>query len=124
MNNLSRPPVTCTCLNAALFLHQVAGPPSNTILKLMCHSTTYDLRHSSSIGNLGNIALLGIAGELGLIDAQLAGKAAAAYPRFRKLQHGLRLNNAPYARVAPEDVEAEIACVRALWRAVFDTDAP
>ncbi len=76
------------------------------------------------LGNLGNIALLGIAGELGLIDATLAGEVAAAYRRFRKLQHGLRLNNAPFARVEPDDVAREVACVRALWRAVFDNDAP
>jgi glutamate-ammonia-ligase adenylyltransferase len=86
---------------------------------VLAHSHT----HARLIGNLGNIALLGIAGELGLIDATLAGEVAAAYRRFRKLQHGLRLNNAPFARVAAEDVEAEIASVQALWRAVFDADA-
>jgi len=51
------------------------------------------------LGNLGNIALLRIAGELGLIDAQLAGEVGDAYRRFRKLQHELRLNNAEFARV-------------------------
>jgi len=80
--------------------------------------------HARLLGNLGNIALLGIAGELGLIDASLAGEVAAAYRRFRKLQHGLRLNNAPFARVVPEEVAAEAASVRDLWRAVFDTDGP
>jgi hypothetical protein len=49
------------------------------------------------LGNLGNIALLRIAGELGLIEAKLAGEVGDAYRRFRKLQHGLRLNNAEFA---------------------------
>jgi len=76
------------------------------------------------LGNLGNIALLHIAGELGLIDARLAGEVADGYRRFRKLQHELRLNNAPYARVPADTVAAEAAAVRTLWRAVFGTDAP
>ena len=76
------------------------------------------------LGNLGNIALLRIAGELGLIDAKLAGEVGDAYRRFRKLQHELRLNNAEFARVPADGVAAETAAVRSLWRAVFGTDAP
>jgi glutamate-ammonia-ligase adenylyltransferase len=73
----------------------------------------------SLLGNLGNIALLRIAGELGLIDATLAGEVADAYRSFRALQHKLRLNGAEYARVAPEQVAREAAAVRALWAAVI-----
>jgi glutamate-ammonia-ligase adenylyltransferase len=76
------------------------------------------------LGNLGNIALLRIAGELGLIDARLAGEVGDAYRRFRKLQHELRLNNAPYARVPAGSVAAGIAAVKALWLAVFRTGKP
>jgi glutamate-ammonia-ligase adenylyltransferase len=76
------------------------------------------------LGNLGNIALLRIAGELGLIDAKLAAEVGDAYRRFRKLQHELRLNNAEFARVPAESVAGEVAAVKALWRAVFGTDAP
>ena len=74
------------------------------------------------LGNLGNIALLRIAGELGLIDASAARKVGDAYRRFRKLQHELRLNNAEYARVPAETVGSEVAAVKALWRDVFGTD--
>jgi glutamate-ammonia-ligase adenylyltransferase len=81
-------------------------------------------RERRLLGNLGNIALLRIAGELGLIDATLAGEVAGAYRRFRKLQHELRLNNAAFARVHANTVSAEAAAVRALWRVVFGTDRP
>jgi len=81
-------------------------------------------RQPRLLGNLGNIALLRIAGELGLIDAGLAAEVGDAYRRFRKLQHELRLNNATYARVPADTVAGETAAVRTLWRAVFGTDAP
>jgi len=76
------------------------------------------------LGNLGNIALLRISGELELIDVALASAAANAYRRFRKLQHELRLNGAEFARVTPDSVAADAAAVQALWRTVFGTDAP
>jgi glutamate-ammonia-ligase adenylyltransferase len=69
--------------------------------------------------NAGNIALLNLAGALGLIDAALAARVADAYRTFRQIQHRLRLNGAERARVAPGEVEADAAAVRALWRAVF-----
>jgi len=79
--------------------------------------------HPRLLGNLGNIALLHIAGELGLIDAELARRVADAYRDYRRLQHGLRLNavaeeSAP-ARVEPAHVSAEVTAVRDLWKAVF-----
>jgi glutamate-ammonia-ligase adenylyltransferase len=67
------------------------------------------------LGNLGNIALLKIAAELGLVEAGLAHAAADAYRRFRAIQHRLRLNGAEYARVPPGEVAAEVATVRELW---------
>jgi len=70
-------------------------------------------------GNLGNIALLGIAAELGLLEKSLAEKAQGAYREFRRRQHALRLNGAAYARVPPAEVAAHAAAVNALWRALF-----
>ena len=75
--------------------------------------------HLRLLGNLGNIALLRIAGELGLIDATLAGAVADAYRSFRALQHKLRLNGAEYARVAPAEVAAQAHAVRGLWGVVI-----
>ena len=77
--------------------------------------------HARLLGNLGNIALLGIAAEVGLIDAELARRCADAYRHYRRLQHRLRLNGAEYARVEPGEVAAESTAVSRLWDAVFET---
>ena len=69
--------------------------------------------------NLGNIALLRIAAELGLIDKDVAEKARDAYREYRRLQHALRLNGAQYARVPLEQVSAHTEAVRRLWAGVF-----
>jgi glutamate-ammonia-ligase adenylyltransferase len=76
--------------------------------------------HPELTGNLGNIALLRIASELGLIPPALAETVRNAYRDFRRLQHMLRLNNAK-ARVAPGSIGDRVAAVRELWRLVFET---
>jgi glutamate-ammonia-ligase adenylyltransferase len=84
------------------------------------------------LGNLGNIALLNIAGELGLIDRALASTVANAYRDYRRIQHRLRLNVEPEspagskvpAEEMTDEMTARITAVQTLWRAVFDTDAP
>ena len=75
--------------------------------------------HYELTGNLGNIALLRMAGALGLISAAAAERVADAYRQFRRLQHGLRLNGAEFARVEPASVAPHIEATRALWQAVF-----
>ncbi|MDO8348470.1 MAG: bifunctional [glutamate--ammonia ligase]-adenylyl-L-tyrosine phosphorylase/[glutamate--ammonia-ligase] adenylyltransferase [Rugosibacter sp.] len=80
----------------------------------------FSCRHAELTGNLGNIALLGMAADLDLIPPPLAAPAAAAYREFRRQQHALRLNDAK-ARVAPASVAPHIAAVQKLWRHVFDT---
>ena len=72
-------------------------------------------------GNLGNIALLRIAGELGLIDGAQAAAAGDAYREYRRLQHARRLSASPKAPVPREEVATHIAAVDALWHAVFNT---
>jgi glutamate-ammonia-ligase adenylyltransferase len=76
-------------------------------------------RHRALTGNLGNIALLRIAAELGLIDAGLAGRCRDAYREYRRLQHALRLNGAQYARVPQEQVAHGAQAVRELWARVL-----
>ncbi|MGB5081218.1 MAG: bifunctional [glutamate--ammonia ligase]-adenylyl-L-tyrosine phosphorylase/[glutamate--ammonia-ligase] adenylyltransferase [Burkholderiales bacterium] len=75
--------------------------------------------HAELTRNDGNIALLKLAGELGLIGADTAGAVGSAYREFRRMQHGLRLNGAKYARVPHEKVKEEIAATLGLWRKVF-----
>ena len=69
-------------------------------------------------GNLGNIALLKIAADLGLIPAGLAEQVRNAYREYRRRQHALRLNGAR-PRVPPAEVAEHSEAVRALWRLVF-----
>lgn len=76
-------------------------------------------RHPELTGNLGNISLLRIAGELGLIEPELALAAGNAYREYRRLQHARRLSATPKAPVAREEVEKHIVAVDRLWRAVF-----
>jgi glutamate-ammonia-ligase adenylyltransferase len=82
----------------------------------------YAHQHNALTGNLGNIALLRIAGELGLIDPKLAAGTANAYREYRRLQHAQRLSTTPKARTPRETVEKHIATVHSLWKAVFEND--
>lgn len=79
----------------------------------------YAHAHAELTGNLGNIALLKISADLGLIPADLAEGARRAYREYRRLQHAKRLNNAPKARIAKDSVASHIAAVTALWQHVF-----
>jgi glutamate-ammonia-ligase adenylyltransferase len=79
---------------------------------------SYAHEHGELTKNLGNIALLRMAAELGLVRADLAEQARNAYREFRRLQHRLRLNGAQYARVASADVAQHVAAVRELWNVI------
>jgi glutamate-ammonia-ligase adenylyltransferase len=74
------------------------------------------------LGNVGNIALLGIAGRLGLVPQPVAAQAQDAYRALRRAQHALRLANARYARVAAEPQATNAAAARELWKAVFGVE--
>ena len=76
-------------------------------------------RYPDLTGNLGNIALLRMAADHGLIDAEPAEKARNAYREFRRRQHGLRLSGAQFARVPPGEVAAHVEAVQALTRGLF-----
>jgi glutamate-ammonia-ligase adenylyltransferase len=76
-------------------------------------------RHPALTQNLGNIALLRIAGEIALIPRDLALCAGDAYRTYRRAQHRLRLDGAAHARVDPATVQDERACVTELWRRVL-----
>ncbi len=82
----------------------------------------YSHEHPQLIGNLGNIALLRIAHELGLITAQSALQVGDAYRLLRARQHRLRLDGAEKTRV---NLDAEIQLLEArqsvlkLWQEIF-----
>ncbi|HRP98038.1 MAG TPA: bifunctional [glutamate--ammonia ligase]-adenylyl-L-tyrosine phosphorylase/[glutamate--ammonia-ligase] adenylyltransferase [Rhodocyclaceae bacterium] len=80
-------------------------------------------RHAELTANLGNIALLRIAGELGLIPVELAARCADSYRLYRRLQHRQRLNAQP-TRVAESELDDARAPVLALWSHVFGEPAP
>jgi glutamate-ammonia-ligase adenylyltransferase len=77
--------------------------------------------HPELTGNKGNIALLKMAADAGLIPSELAETVRNAYRDYRRMQHGLRLNGTK-ARVAPEEVGDRVTAVRELWRRVFGAD--
>lgn len=81
------------------------------------------LRHASTYpqltANAGNIALLRICGELGLIDPALAARVADAYRAMRKLQHQVRLQGHDKTRVEMTQVGVHPASVQRLWEACF-----
>lgn len=91
--------------------------------------------HPELTGNIGNIALLKLAGELGLIRRETAGGALGAYREFRRVQHRLRLSgdsglagmpstggkSQKFARVEADYLRDDIAAVLQLWEEVFGT---
>jgi len=79
-------------------------------------------RHAELTGNIGNLALLRLAGRLGLIDAKLAEAVHQSYREFRRMQHALRLQGESYARVETERVQTLVRPVLELWQAVFGSD--
>ena len=82
----------------------------------------YSHQCPSLIGNLGNIALLRIAGEMGLISVNAAQQVGDAYRLLRARQHRLRLDGAEKTRiqlVAEPELVAARDCVLALWQEIF-----
>ena len=78
-------------------------------------------RHSQLMRNLGNIAVLQMAEDAGLLPVGLGAAAGSAYRELRRLQHRARLDEAPI-RVSLDDhspVEPHRQAVLALWQHVF-----
>ncbi|MCA1857503.1 bifunctional [glutamate--ammonia ligase]-adenylyl-L-tyrosine phosphorylase/[glutamate--ammonia-ligase] adenylyltransferase [Massilia oculi] len=86
------------------------------------------LRHAAAYpqltANAGNIALLRLAGELGLIDPDLGAAVADAYRAMRRLQHQVRLQGQEKARVDPQLLGEHPAQVRRLWEACLGPSLP
>ena len=105
---------------SALFdLKHDAGGMVDIEFIVQCLVLAHSHAHPGLTRNLGNIALLRMAGELGLIPAELAGAVADAYRTYRRLQHRLRLDGHEHARVDPQSVAAERGHVQVLWQLVL-----
>lgn len=74
--------------------------------------------HPELRGNIGNIALLLRAEEVGLLTPGMGARAAVAYRTLRKIQHRARLDEAT-TQIDPDTVREETEAVRALWAHVL-----
>ena len=79
--------------------------------------------HTKLLENLGNIALLKIAGQAELIPLDLAEQVSDAYRVLRKAQHAVRLRGDDMARVSQDTLLADRNAVRQLWQWVFPNRA-
>ena len=77
----------------------------------------YAHRHPQLTANIGNLALLKLAGELGLIPAELAEQTRTLYRALRQTQHRIRLNSQSPCRIEHGTIETG-ACTR-LWEVLF-----
>lgn len=79
----------------------------------------YAHTHPELCGNWGNIALLKMCGQLGLIDVELAQKTADCYRLLRKYQHNIRLQGEEKARVNVDKLADAINASTTLWNQIF-----
>ncbi len=101
---------------------------------VQCLVLGHACNHPQLTGNIGNIALLKLAAELGLINRDTAKKVHMVYREFRRTQHRLRLNSETdltstpsvedpvqqqYARVKANDLNDARIAVLQLWQEVF-----
>jgi [glutamine synthetase] adenylyltransferase / [glutamine synthetase]-adenylyl-L-tyrosine phosphorylase len=70
--------------------------------------------------NAGNLALLKLAGELGLIPVGIAEQTRTLYRTLRQTQHRMRLNNQTPCRVAQDEIDTGAS--RQLWEILFPTE--
>jgi len=80
---------------------------------VLAHAQT----HPGLTRNAGNIALLRLAGELGLIGETAAQQVAALYRELRRMQHQMRLNNQSPCRLPHEAMDVQP--VIDLWQALM-----
>ncbi|MBA4143225.1 MAG: bifunctional [glutamate--ammonia ligase]-adenylyl-L-tyrosine phosphorylase/[glutamate--ammonia-ligase] adenylyltransferase [Nitrosospira sp.] len=93
----------------------------------------YASEYPELTNNIGNIGLLKLAGNLGLISRETGQRALSAYREFRRVQHRLRLSGASdpagipftdsgskrFARVEADYLRDDVKAVLQLWKEVF-----
>ena len=75
-------------------------------------------KYPQLLDNYGNIALLNIAADSGLIDKTLAEQSRTAYRFYRQQQHNTKLRDAEKTEVTDE-LLSHYGNVRKLWKEVF-----
>ena len=78
-------------------------------------------KYPQLLDNYGNIALLNIAADCGLIDKTLAEQSRTAYRFYRQQQHNTKLRDAKKTEVTDE-LLTHYGNVRKLWREVFGAE--
>ncbi|WP_296510136.1 bifunctional [glutamate--ammonia ligase]-adenylyl-L-tyrosine phosphorylase/[glutamate--ammonia-ligase] adenylyltransferase [Rhodoferax sp.] len=79
---------------------------------------SYGHAHPALLGNVGNIALLQRADEVGLLPPSVGAQAAQSYRELRQIQHTARLNESP-TTIANTPPAPEAQAGLALWHEVF-----
>jgi len=74
-------------------------------------------QHPDLTANIGNLALLKLAGELELVPVEIAGEVCTVYRTLRQTQHRMRLNNQSPCRIAPGEIDTR-TCSE-LWEMLF-----
>ena len=74
-------------------------------------------QHPELTRNSGNLALLALAAQLGLIDGHVSQEVQQAYRALRETQHKMRLNNLTPCRVAATAINTSPP--RQLWDRLF-----
>lgn len=78
--------------------------------------------HPELVKNVGNIALIKMAGELGLIDKAQASEVADAYRALRAKQHALRLAGHSKSRTDDPAMLALRKPIVTLWNSLFEVN--
>ena len=78
----------------------------------------YTHQHPQLSDDIGNLALLKLAGGLGHIPADLAEQVSELYRILRKTQHKIRLNNVSPCRIKQDEIDTS-ACKK-LWGVLFE----
>ena len=77
-------------------------------------------QHPQLTGNIGNLALLKLAAELGLIQADAARRVGDLYRSLRQMQHRARLNSLSPCRIGRDEIDMNAS--RQLWKVLLEAD--
>jgi [glutamine synthetase] adenylyltransferase / [glutamine synthetase]-adenylyl-L-tyrosine phosphorylase len=77
-------------------------------------------QHPQLTGNIGNLALLKLAAELGLIQADAARQVGDLYRSLRQMQHRARLNSLSPCRIGRDEIDTNAS--RQLWKVLLEAD--